>query len=470
MNRGAMTSFKGMDSDRARAISVALTLQFNALDAVAIEVDRTRQASLNPLSYGFDPGQWVLAPWSITMAHLAHLQLGSAVAAGRAQIATLQRQIAEQERASAGGSAGNILLRIGAGVSAADLEGATPTEAAAWWASLSRAERERLIADDPSLIGNLDGVPYSDRDRANRALLESMLADPAITTGQREALEAIETSLKLGPGVSKQLIILEFPEGSDPRAAIAFGNVDDAEYVGAVIPGRDNTVAKDMTNLSQASYNLYLEQERLLHIDAGVAGGQQSVIAWMGYQTPGGGLDMGVFSDDLAVAGGSHLSNTLAGIDAVHANSGQESRVTVFAHSYGSRAAANSLSNGGSADAFVMFGSAGLEDSITSASDLSVPPGEVYATEADGDGVADMGREWFWSNRLDPSTDGGFGATPFGSNGTGSYEGTDDHGLLLSEASGGNENGYMDERTESLYNMGLIGLGEGARVTTGGGE
>src|SRR5690554_3392891 len=362
-----MTSFKGMDPDRARAISAALALQLDALDPVAVEVDSTRQASLNPLSYGFDPGQWILAPWSIAMAHLAHLQLGSAIAAGRSQIASLQRQIAEQERASAGGTAADILLRIGVGVSAADFETATPADVALWWASLSRAERSRLIADNPSLIGNLDGVPYSDRDRANRALLESMLADPAITSSRREALESVHAALEIGRGVSKQLIILDFPEGSDPRAAIAFGNVDDAEYVGAVVPGRDNTVAKDMSNLAQASYNLYLQQDRLLSNGHG-AGGEQAVIAWMGYQTPGGGLDTGVFSDDLAVAGGTHLTSTLAGIDAVHASSGQQSRVTVFAHSYGSRAAANSLSNGGTADAFAMFGSAGLEDSITSAS------------------------------------------------------------------------------------------------------
>jgi hypothetical protein len=457
-----------MDPDRARLISAALALQLDALDPVAVEVDNTRQASLNPLSYGFDPGQWILAPWSIAMAHLAHLQLGSAIAAGRAQIAALQREIAEQERVSAGGSATDILIRIGASVSAADLEAATPAEVALWWASLSRAERSQLIADDPALIGNLDGVPYSDRDLANRALLESMLADPTITNGQREALEAVSAGLEIGRGVTKQLIILEFPDGADPRAAIAFGDVDDAEYVGAVIPGRDNTVAKDMTNLSQASYNLYLQQEDLLRRGHGTPGAQQSVIAWMGYQTPGGGLDTGVFSDDLAVAGGTHLTNTLAGIDAVHANSGHTSRVTVFAHSYGSRTAANSLSNGGSADAFAMFGSAGLEDSITSASDLGVPAGEVYATEADGDGIADIGREWFGNDRLDPSTDSGFGATPFGSDGTGSYEGTDDHGMLLSESSGGKENGYMDQRTESLHNMALIGLGEGGSVTGGG--
>ncbi len=464
-----MNSFQGMDPHRAREISASLSYQLDALVPVAAEVERSRQASLNPFSYGLDPGQWIIAPWSIAMVHLADLQLTNAIAAGQTQLAKLQREIAEQERVSASGSGASILLRLGVSVTAADLEAATPSDRALWWASLSSSERAALISEHPALIGNLDGIPFSDRDRANRALLRALLADETVTGGQREALEAVSAALKIGTGTTRQLIMLEFPDGADPRAAIAFGNLDHAEYVGAVIPGRDNTVAKDMSNLSQASYNLYLDQARLLRNGHGT-GGQQAVIAWMGYQTPGGGLDLSVFSDDRAIAGGNQLTDTLAGIDAVHAHSGQESRVTVFAHSYGSRTAANSLSNGGSADAFAMFGSAGLETAITSSSQLNVPPGEVYATEASGDGVADMGREWFGNDRLDPATDSGFGATPFGSDGSGSYAGTDDHGMLLSESSGGQQNGYMDQDTESLRNMALIGLGEGDSVTTGGGR
>ena len=464
-----MGSFSGMDPDHARTIAAALAIQFDALDSVTAEVERSRQASLNPFSYGFDLGQWVIAPFSIALVHLAHLQLSNARVTGRSMIERLQREIAEQERASAAGSGSDILVRIGVRVTAADLAAASPKECARWWESLSLAERAALIAEDPALIGNVEGIPYSDRDRANREQLKRLLADDTITGGQREALESVKKALDVGTKVTTQLIILEFPAGSDPRAAIAFGNVDDADSVGIIVPGRDNTVSKDMTNLAKAAQNLYLEQEHQLESGYGVSGGQHSVIAWMGYQTPGGGLDNGVFFDELAVDGGRHLTDTLAGIDAVHANSGQESLVIPFAFSYGSRAAASSLSNGGSADGFVMFGSAGLESDITSASQLNVPNGEVYATEARGDDDADKGREWFGSGRLDPSTDDGFGAKQFGSDGTGSYKGTDKHALLLFESSGGEKNGYMDLDTESLRNMALIGLGEADRVTNGRG-
>ena len=43
------------------------------------------------------------------------------------------------------------------------------------------------------------------------------------------------------------------------------------------------------------------------------------------------------------------------------------------------------------------------------------------------------------------------------------------YGMLLSESSGGEENGYMDKGTESLHNAALIGLGEGDRITNGRG-
>ena len=101
--------------------------------------------------------------------------------------------------------------------------------------------------------------------------------------------------------------------------------------------------------------------------------------------------------------------------------------------------------------------------------------GEVDATEARGDDDADKRRVGSGGGRLDPSTDDGFGATPFGSDGTDphkgtdSHKGTDGHGMLMFESSGGEENGYMDADTESLRNAALIGLSEGDRITNGRG-
>ncbi|MGV8851683.1 MAG: alpha/beta hydrolase [Rhodoglobus sp.] len=460
-----MTQFEGLDPDRARTLSSALSTQIEALGAVTVDVERTVSASFNPFTYGFDPGQWIIAPFSIAFGELAHRDLARATENARTLISRLQREITAQELSSAGGSRSEMLIATGVRATATELAESGLAARAAWWASLSRAERTTLIHSDPALIGNLEGIPYSDRDRANRVRLKLMLADDTISDRDRDALQAVKNSLDVGHGVTKQLIILDFPTGADPRAAIAFGDLDDADFVGVVIPGRDNTVGKDMANLASASLNLYKEQEAALVLRGGTSGNNVSVVAWMGYQTPGGGANTAVFSDDRAIAGGAHLSNTLGGLDAAHTASNQDSRVTVFAHSYGTRAAASSLSGQASADSFVMFGSAGLESSITDASDLNVPDGQVYATESDDDSTADIGRGLPWDRRLDPYTDSGFGSSRFGSDGTDTYFGTDGHSLLLSDNSDGKENGYMDEGTESLHNMALIGIGDGHRTT-----
>jgi len=462
----------GMDTERVIALSAQLTAQVGRLDVVAAQVDEVAWASLNPVSYAIQPGGLVIAPWAIVGTQLAAARVRQAADDAAALASSLIVQVLQQQAASAAAgsspfSAPSVRgMVVDAVLRYPTVRGSMPAgQVAAWWASLDESDEARLIEKHPLLIGNTEGIAYADRDRANRLALKAMLADDAITGGQREALLTVREALGVGAGVSKQLIILEFPDGTVPRAAIAFGNLDDADYVGVVVPGRDNTVAKDMINLAKASYNLYLDQSNVLrHLERDV-GGSHSVVAWMGYQTPGGLADPGVFLDDLAIEGGDHLTRTLAGVQAVHSNAQHDSRITVFAHSYGSRAAASSLSGGGSADSFVMFGSAGLEDDITSAAQLNVPTGQVYSTEAHGDGVADIGRNFSGSGRLDPHTDTNFGAKPFGSEGNGNLAGTDGHGMLLSDASGGRENGYMDRGTESLRNMALIGVGRGDQIS-----
>lgn len=62
-----------------------------------------------------------------------------------------------------------------------------PAAAAAWWAGLSPAQRERAILEHPELVGRTDGIPAEARDRANRALLPAYRAQ-------------LEAELARGPG------------------------------------------------------------------------------------------------------------------------------------------------------------------------------------------------------------------------------------------------------------------------------
>src|SRR5699024_4634968 len=51
--------------------------------------------------------------------------------------------------------------------------GGSPTQNAAWWATLSPDERALVIAQHPGWIGNRDGIDATSRDLANRSLLQA---------------------------------------------------------------------------------------------------------------------------------------------------------------------------------------------------------------------------------------------------------------------------------------------------------
>ena len=62
----------------------------------------------------------------------------------------------------------------------------SPTDNATWWRSLSPQQQETVITEHPDWIGNRDGVPFTVRDRANRALLP---VDRARMAAERQGLE-----------------------------------------------------------------------------------------------------------------------------------------------------------------------------------------------------------------------------------------------------------------------------------------
>jgi uncharacterized protein YukE len=66
-------------------------------------------------------------------------------------------------------------------------ERGSPGENASWWKSLSALEQQRLIKEHPESIGNRDGVPFTARDEANRALLD---VDRERLVAQQERLNA----------------------------------------------------------------------------------------------------------------------------------------------------------------------------------------------------------------------------------------------------------------------------------------
>ncbi|ARC56359.1 hypothetical protein AS850_04625 [Frondihabitans sp. 762G35] len=330
-----------------------------------------------------------------------------------------------------------------------------------WWAGLPDSTRDSLIATMPGVVGNLEGVPYTVRDEANRSVLSETLAtiqhrddraSAGLTgfgdeTARLTMLQQVDLALTPGRGgddTARQLVSLDtvFPG----RAAISVGDLDTARDVSVMVPGMLYTVSNQITYWTDHAAALHSEQDFWTKTLATTTRRPQSsaVVAWMGYRTP----DLtNVTSLDLARQGAVHLEESVTGLDAVRAV--DRPRLTILAHSYGSTTATIALSSGRMrADAFVALGSPGSV--VDSASDLSVTRGNVYAAAAALDPVAGLG---FFGK--DP------GASLFGS-------------TLLSVAASTDpfteqhltgtwtHNNYFDPGSRSMRNLALIGIGQGA--------
>ncbi|MEV4046607.1 alpha/beta hydrolase [Streptomyces sp. NPDC049744] len=191
---------------------------------------------------------------------------------------------------------------------------ATPSDVAAFFASLTGAQRQRLIEDHPTVVGNLDGVPVKVRYQANASAGEQVLAyDPR------------------GRGLIARVV----------------GDLENAARVSVIVPGSDIDISTfDRT----ARWAADLQEE---------AGEDTAVIAWAGYTTPSGiGLDLA--TGRLAEAGAERLTRFTEGLDVAGLPS-----PSLFCHSYGSVVCGLAASDTDARDIVVM-GSPGMRaDDVT---------------------------------------------------------------------------------------------------------
>lgn len=270
-------------------------------------------------------------------------------------------------------------------------EGATDTEVNQWWDGLSFEEQQRLIAEKPEWIGNLDGVPGTARDLANRNRLETLRRDPNLTDQERATIAEIDAALaKQG---TRQLLVVDF-DGDHPKVALAIGNVDTADHVSVYVPGTgsipwDNpTDGNDLPAYIEQSEWLKTETERVL-LDAGKTDETVATVAWLGYEPPSNVLQATRphYADDNAP----ELASFINGIDS---SRDTDPHLTVLGHSYGSTLASEALQRGTAADDVVFMGSPGLETDPqqyrvpTSVQDLHLSEGHVYVQHAKDDLVA----------------------------------------------------------------------------------
>lgn len=345
-----------------------------------------------------------------------------------------------------------------------------PRIVSSWWSGLDRDSRLAVMSGAPGVVGNLEGVPFSVRNTANRSYLDAQLhslgeqleSDAGRGESARlqqgvDALTAVEAALGDARSVPQRYLLSLDGEGR--TAAIAVGNPQTADYVSVLVPGMFFGVTGQIDDWTDIAARLHDEQTSWLRLfdraepDAAPAApgdrGSVAAIAWMGYQTPS---LLNVGSLDLAYEGRDELTELITGLQTVRA--ADQPYVSVLAHSYGSTAALMALTEERfQVDALALIGSPGSD--AQSVDELHVRAGNVFVGEAAWDPIpnsayfgSDPGSEEYGARQM--SVAGGVDAIT---------------NEVLAGSFGHNE--YFGPGTESLRNLALIGIDRGEFVTDG---
>jgi len=336
---------------------------------------------------------------------------------------------------------------------------------ATWWGAIPSSGQKTLATAAPEVIGNLDGVPFAVRDRANRLTLARAVSqlETSIDSGAGRAkliekrhhldiLRQVSRTLERRSAEPKRQLLTLDPSG-EVRAAVVVGDLATADYVSYLVPGMFFTVQGQMYDWTVIAQDLHRQQaawlKTLAPSDPALSGKTTATVAWIGYQTPG---VLDIASLDRAESGANFLGHAIQGIRAARA--GSQPFVSLVTHSYGSTAAMMELAKGGmTVDALAIIGSPG--SAAQSASALAVKNGNVFVGEAAWDPIVNTA---FYGS--DP------GASAFGAHRMDVAAATDPITHKSLAAAVGHL-GYFDTGTTAMRNLALIGLDQGALVSTG---
>ncbi|MFP3465090.1 alpha/beta hydrolase [Leifsonia sp. SIMBA_070] len=390
---------------------------------------------------------------------------------------------ADVPTAPTGGSASASVLGAMAGIDASALpsfidanraklenllkQSPAPADVSRMWKLIDPAKQKVLIEAAPHVIGNLEGVPYAVRGRANSLDLSQTVS--RVTTRlksehgrtervalqrQLETLHNVSAALSKHDGVHRTLVSLD--PSADAKASIVVGDLSTASYVSVLVPGMYMSVGEQIEDWAKVAQEQYDLQTGFLRRFLGPRGNGGApgvaVVAWIGYQTP---VLTNIGSTALATQGADSLERTLEGIRALRTS--DQPYLSVFAHSYGSTAALMALERHSvTVDALALMGSPG--STAQSVAGLSVTGGNVFVGEAPLDPVVDSA--FFGSDPGSPS----YGAKKMGVSGAvDPLTGAD-----LSGSSG--HNAYFTAGTECMRNLSMIGIDRGDLVLTGDGS
>jgi hypothetical protein len=352
--------------------------------------------------------------------------------------------------------------------------GSSRSDVAAWWSTLTAAEKEAVIATYPDVIGAADGLPADARDQANRICLDGDLAElgskednGTLSVAEGRVLEnvrAADAALRTAEGYVDPTTG-EQPGGQlwlydpsafdgDGRIAVAVGDLDTADDVAVRVPGITND-GRDASKLTQEAINVY---------QSAVYRGDGSTVAsmmWLGYDAPDAFYDAATLTEGRAEDGGGRFADAIDGLRASRPY--DTAHLTVIGHSYGSTTVAHAATDRHiDVDDIVLVGSPGAGGGVDHASELGVGADHVWVGRNSEDLVAALGDHgWVGGHTLfgaglgnDPSEDD-FGAHRFEAEDvtrSGWHRGVGQHG------------NYFNVDTESLYNIGRVVDGHGGDV------
>ena len=309
----------------------------------------------------------------------------------------------------------------------------TPEEVSVWWGLLSESERVALISKDPEKYGNLDGIDMTSRAKANEIVLlgpknlagehipgAGLLGEAENEYGRLE--EAVNDAIRTGAddGRLNDLLRqqndawnrlqdlralrdqLRDPEvtlvalqpgkpGENVRAALAIGDVDHADHVATLVPGR-TTNCRDSAGLNVG----YAQNLRAAAAEQGkIDESKVATIAWMNYHAPQAGADGSVMFTGRAGAGADPLRNFMTGIHTWRAEQGLDVHQSGITHSYGSTTGGFAMRDIGEGvvDDYAYTGSPGA--GVYSVESLGVDKEHVWVSGITHlDGVLGMGTDW----------------------------------------------------------------------------
>lgn len=316
----------------------------------------------------------------------------------------------------------------------------SPEEVSAWWGLLSEFERSALINRDPEKYGNLDGIDMATRAKANELALlgpknlagehvpgAGLLGEAENEYGRLE--EAVNTAIRTGAGSPMHLNTLIKQKddawkrlqdlralrdqlrdddvtlvalqpgapGENVRAALAIGDVDHADHVATLVPGR-TTNCRDSAGLNVG----YAQNLRAAAAEQGkIDESKVATIAWMNYHAPQAGADLSVLVTDRAEAGAAPLRNFMTGIHTWRSERGMDVHQSAITHSYGSTTGGFAMRDIGEGivDDFVYTGSPGA--GVYSVETLGVDKEHVWVSGISHlDGV--LGKGSYWNFGWDP--------------------------------------------------------------------